>query len=958
MCWLDCREHKRDTVARPTDACKILAPDDVATSIRDLVGREAELAGLQSLLEPCGDSLAAAVVVGEAGIGKTALALAATEMARAHGYLVLSCRTSETEAGFSFAGLGDLIGGVVSDVIPRLPRPQQHALNAALGLWGSGGAPANEGVVAFAFLSALRMLATRNKLLIAVDDVQWLDPASLAILRFALARLDKLQVTAVLTVRDEVPHWLRQTLPEERLLVIELGPLSLGALREMLRVRLGAVLPRPTLLRISETSGGNPLYALELARALQRRGGITDPGSGLAVPRNLEVLVRERLDRLGADGLEVSQIVAALARPTLGLVKAVAGDRGEIGLSAAVDGGVLELDGDRLRFVHPLLRSAVYSRVGGVKRQSLHGRLARLVTDREEQARHLALATSQPDRQVAHVVEAAAEDAHRRGAILAAVELAELAIKLTPPLDGDDLRRRVLACADISRDSGDGQRAIALLEQAHRTAPPGAARAAVLVRLASVLNDFVGLRNALDRYRAALAEADGDEALQAEIQLNLAELVAATEDRNSALSHAERAVEAASRAGDAALRCRALATYGRLHFRAGLGVAHSQMDEALAIERSLPESSLPTAATWALAYQLVWSGDLERARKLLEELRQKLRAREDPQEHDALWFLSFLEWRAGNWDLGARHAADSLAVRELFGLEGGQPIAALPGALIAAYRGQIEDAGARSELALKAAEAGGIRIAQSGHRAVLGFIELSRGDAETALRYLEPGWEMRDSVGLLEPGHRLELADTLEALIAVGRLEAAESKLIPWEERSRALDRSWAIAITARCRALLHAARGDSAGAVAIFDRALAEHERTQDPFQHARTLLALGVTQRRAKQRGAARLTLEKALAIFDRLGAPLWAEKARAEVRRIGGRGPSRGELTEAELRIASLVAEGRTNREVATALFVTQHTVEAALTRTYQKLGVRSRTALAARLARHASGPDQTG
>ena len=309
--------------------------------------------------------------------------------------------------------------------------------------------------------------------------------------------------------------------------------------------------------------------------------------------------------------------------------------------------------------------------------------------------------------------------------------------------------------------------------------------------------------------------------------------------------------------------------------------------------------------------------------------------------------LSVLEWRAGNWELGARHAADSLALRAQFGREGGQPIAELPAALIAAHQGRIEDARDRSERALALAEADGIRIAQSGHRWVLGFIELSRGDPAAALGYLERAWEIRDSVRVLEPGHRLELADTLEALIAVGELAEAERKLVPWEKRARALDRSWALAITARCRALLLAARGDLAGAQAGFERALAEHARTQDPFQHARTLLAQGVTQRRAKQRGAARVTLEQALAIFERLGAPLWAEKARSELARIGGRAPARGELTEAERRIAALVAEGRTNREVAAALFVTEHTVEGALTRAYRKLGVRSRTELAHRL-----------
>ena len=187
-----------------------------------------------------------------------------------------------------------------------------------------------------------------------------------------------------------------------------------------------------------------------------------------------------------------------------------------------------------------------------------------------------------------------------------------------------------------------------------------------------------------------------------------------------------------------------------------------------------------------------------------------------------------------------------------------------------------------------------------------------------------------------------------EALIAVGDLREAEEKLSPWEERARALDRSWALAITARCRALLLAARGDMTGAQEQFERALREHERTQDPFQHARTLLALGATQRRAKQRSAARASLEGAKEIFDRLPAPLWAAKVRSELARIGGRPPAnKDELTEAERRVAALVAEGRTNQEVAASLFLGERTVASHLTHIYAKLGVRSRTELARRL-----------
>lgn len=919
----------------------------MAVSVRHLVGREDELAALLDLLEAPDELLAAAVVVGEAGIGKTTLSLAAAEAAEARGYLVLSCRPSEAEARFSFAGLADLIGGVADDVLPQLPRPQRRALEAALALSESDGAPADEGVVAFAFLSTLRRLALDSRLLLSIDDVQWLDAPSLAMLQFVLPRLETEPAAAVLTARDDVPPWLRRGLPEGRLLTIELGPLSVGALHELLRTRVGASLPRPTLLRIWETSGGNPFFALELASALQRRGGRIDPGAELPIPATLEELVHERLDRLGAPGMEVARVVAALANPTVGLVEAAAGRHADAGLADALEARILEVDGDRLRFTHPLLRSAVSSRSTPAQRQSLHARLAPLVPGQEEGARHLALATPQPSREVASVVEEAAHNVHARGAAAGAAELAELAVRLTPPEDVEDVRRRVLDCADRHCEAGDGRRAIGLLEKACKTAPQGVARAAVLLRLARTVSVVVGPREAIDLYREALAEAEGDDSLEAEIHLSLAGVVPDAEDRHRGLAHAELAVHAASRVGDPTLRCNALATYGYLRLREGRGVPHEQMEEALALERSLPQWPRTAPATWVRALQLVWSGELVLGRRVLEEWREALNAQDDPAEERALWLLSLLEWRAGNWELGAGHVADSLALRAQFGREGSQPISELPAAMIAAHQGRIDDARERSERALSLAKADGVRIAQSGHRCVLGFIELSRGDAAGALEYLEPAWEIRDRVRLLEPGWRLELADTLEALIAVGRLDEAEQKLIPWEERSLALDRSWALAITARCRALILAARGDLAGAQASFERALVEHARTQDPFLHARTLLAFGVTQRRAKQRGAARVTLEQALAIFERLGAPLWAEKARAELQRIGGRAASRGELTEVERRIAALVAEGRTNREVAAALFVTERTVEAALTRVYRKLGVRSRAELARKL-----------
>jgi DNA-binding CsgD family transcriptional regulator len=273
---------------------------------------------------------------------------------------------------------------------------------------------------------------------------------------------------------------------------------------------------------------------------------------------------------------------------------------------------------------------------------------------------------------------------------------------------------------------------------------------------------------------------------------------------------------------------------------------------------------------------------------------------------------------------------------------------AVAAARVAAGRGDVNEARRRSTVALERADALGFAVGEAIHRSVLGFVELSLGRPGAALEQLRPAWETFDELGVREPGLRPELGDTLEALIAVGELDEAARRLEPWELRARELDRAWVRAMLARCRGLLLAAHGDLLAALRSLDEALAEHARVLHPFEHGRTLLALGATQRRAKKRGAARATLEQALAVFEGLGARLWADKARAELARIGGRTPAGRDLTEAETRIAALVAEGRSNREVAAALFLTEHTVETALTRIYRKLGVRSRTALAQRLS----------
>jgi DNA-binding CsgD family transcriptional regulator len=910
----------------------------VAIGTQRLVGREEELSSLFALLDAPERSPAHAVVAGDAGVGKTALWLAAIEEARARDYVVLTCRPSEAEARYSFSGLGDLLGGVMPDVLPELPSQQRRALETALAL-SDGDERLEEGLVAFALLGAIRRLARAGRVLLAVDDLQWLDGPSTALLRYVLPRLATEPVAAVLTVRGEVPSWLTRS---EGLIELVLRPLSLGALHELLRTRLDAAFPRPVLLRIWQTSGGNPFFALELARALQRRGGRVAAGAELPVPGTLEDLVLERLQTLIPEGDEVCRVVAASAEPTIQLVE-LSVERGAAGIEDALQARILELDGERLRFVHPLLASAISARTVGERKRSLHERLAALVSDPEEQARHLALAAAGPSRRIAAALDAAAGQARARGSAAAGAELAEQAVALTPPADDEERRRRQLAAADLHFEAGDVERARGVLEGAADDAPPGPARGAVLLRLARIRAEISGAVEAVALWREGLAQATGDDELEARILLELGQFLRFTEGAEPALAHLRAAVDAAERLGDDELAGRALGAHALVHFNSGRGADREGLERALALEATLPSGDL--VATPFLVHELVWSGDAERAREALARWDAWARGLGHPGAMDAAWCHALLEWRHGDWDTAAAAASTAIALAEQFGREAGT-ITSWPAAVIAAHRGDEEVARVLAGRGLAAPALP--PVAKGGFEWVLGFLRLARDDARGALEHLERAERIIARLGILEPALLWFMPDLLDALVAAGEADRAEETLTPFARRARDLDRPWAIAIAARTEALLRAVRGDLDGALSAFEGALAEHERALDRFQRARTLLALGTTQRRAKQRRAARETLEQAVAELERLPAPHWAEKARAELARIGGRAPSRDELTEAERRIAARVAEGMSNREVAAALFITEHSVETALTRIYRKLGVRSRTELASRLA----------
>jgi DNA-binding CsgD family transcriptional regulator len=791
---------------------------------------------------------------------------------------------------------------------------------------------------------------------VAVDDLQWLDRPTASVLAFALRRVGSEPVALLATLRTEDDRTafgeLERVIREQRLRRLELGPLSVGALHRLIRSRLGVVFPRPTLMRLHEVSGGNPFYALELARALERHGG-AESGGRLPIPESLHELVRARLAALPADTQQVLLAAAALSQPTFESVGAALDDPDRVAeaLGQSARAGVIELQGERIRFTHPLLASVLYSQSAPPERRKLHRRLGEVTRDPEERARHLALASVEPDPHVASALDQGAVRARARGAPDAAAELEEQALRLTPPEQNAEVRRRRLAAADHHFIAGDIARARALLEDALADSPPGRERAEALAQLVTVRGEAEGPGVMAELGRAALAEAEGDARFQADTNLKLAWATYMSGSAAIADDHARAAVEVAEGIGDRSLLAVCLATTGFMDFQLGRGLQLEKMERALALERSCEHIWIDYRPSVLIGWQLMWIGDLARSRALVEGVRDLARKEGDASLATVLFYLTFLELLAEDWQRAARYADDAYELAAQSGRE--LTAYSVAKAVVAAHLGLADPARRAAEEALARAEQP--MLSQRG-RWALGHLELSLGNPATAREHFQPATSSIRALGIEEPAMLFWFPLEVEALIGIGELEEAEA-LLDWvEERALRLDRAWALATGHRGRGRLAAARGDLPGALAAFERALAEHERVPQRFELAGTLLALGETQRRAKQKRSARESLEAAVAIFEQLGARLWAERARAELGRIGGRAPAAGELTPTEHRVAELVAQGHTNREVAAALFVSVRAVEWNLSNIYRKLGLRSRTELAHHLAVTASAePD---
>ncbi|HEX4724355.1 MAG TPA: LuxR family transcriptional regulator [Pseudonocardiaceae bacterium] len=849
------------------------------------------------------------VLAGEPGIGKTTLWRYAVEQATDQGIRVLSCQPSAAETQLSCASLADLLADVEPRVLAELPQPQREALDIVLLRQPQFGQATDQRATAAAVVTILTRLAEDGPVLVAIDDAQWLDSSSAQVVAFAMRRLCG-PVGVLATVRTDEPTWESHRMP--------IGPLPMHGLHELLRARTGRSFPRPTMARIHQVSGGNPFYALELAR--------TDTATEL--PPTLAQLVRARIDGIKPDVRHALLVAAALAGPTVELIEAAVD-----ATPAALDGlledaeqwDVIRLDGNRVRFTHPLLATGIYTAASPAGRRSVHRRLADVVTDPEERARHLALAAIRLDRATVAALDDAAVLARARGATAAAAELLELAIKL-----GADTPERRNRLAQHHFDAGDPVRARALLE--------GTTTAEGLRLLAMMRLHDDSYHDAAAYLVRALESATGE--LRVRIEIDLLYVLFNLGRMGEALARIDETLADSTALGDDELTVLANGMVTIIRFLGGQGVSDETISQILDLPDPVTPAPVVLRPSLIGGLLLSWTGRLDEAHDRMLALRRRCLDRGEESDLMITAFHTVITecWR-GNLADARLLAEDTMARAEQLGTVLPHATALLTQAHVAVYTGDVAEAREAAEEALAIFQRGSCVAITVWPMVTLGFLHISQGDHEAAAAVLGP---LVDT-GYHEPRTTPFAPDAVEALLGVGRLADAEAVInrIPDDNRP------WSRAIAARCRSLLLAAQGDLEGAAEAATEALTAHNLLPMPFERARTLLVLGQVQRRRRRRAAAATALTEAARIFTDLGTPLWTARAQADLARTTVPVGDGMALTPSERRVAELAAGGMTNRQVAGTLFISTRTVEVNLSRVYRKLGIRSRAELGRRM-----------
>jgi len=912
-----------------------------------MVEREPEARAVSDLLNRACEGPAALVIEGEAGIGKTTLLLDAADQAVERGFRVLSARGSPAEVSYAYAAVADLLSGVDEALVADLTAVQRIALERARsGEVLAGGPATDERVVASAFLSVIKRISSGTAVLLAIDDAQWLDASSRAVVRFAAWRVLG-AVGMVLTSRSgepsatDVVSWLRLSRPDA-VTRLKMSPLTLGGLHTLISARFGRVLPRPMMTRIHEISGGNPLYASELARAVADGDSIDHQ-----LPDTLAALVRARVQDVDAETALVLLAAACTPAPTVELVAMATATPAQRVVELLESGDaarIVVISGNQIRFAHPLLATGVYTGAVPARRREAHRRLAECVEMPELKARHLASAAVSGDPTTLEALDSAAALTRSNGAPAAAAELLDLAIGL----GGDTPVRRILA-AQHHFEAGSIATARQRLGGTAARLPSGVLRGAA-VMLQGALDGYDGsFTAAVEALSDGVAQVGDHPALRLQGLMLLAPATGLAGRMREAVELTREAVRCADDLGDPALRSQARALYVQISFTHGMGLDHDMLRDALQWQGDADPVSPSMRADATAALTDAWVGKLDRAERAMRRIKQQVADR--GSEIGALWVdtqLTMIDVWAGNYRRAALIAEEQERRAEQMGGHHARLAALTCRAAVAAYTGQVDQARSAAIEAIRISNDTGGHYLAIYPTISLGFLEVSLGNYTAALDALV------SVLGSFDPEHGTEivphgwLPDAVEALTGLGRVDEAEDLVKALQHNGVRTNRKWMLAMAARGRGLCLAARGELPGAEEAAVEALAHHEGLPMPFEQARTQLLLGQLQRRRRHRQHASASLQQALSTFDDIGAPLWAERARIELARLSGTNDDpRSGLTPAEQRIAQRAAAGLSNKDIATEQFLALKTVEMILSSVYRKLGIRSRTQLHARL-----------
>ncbi|MEV6569611.1 LuxR family transcriptional regulator [Streptomyces sp. NPDC051577] len=888
-----------------------------------------------------------AVLTGPAGAGKTEVVRAVVAAAEGRRESVLHLAPDPSDQWIPEASAAALLASVPQAVLDRLAGPRRAAIALLRRETDEPGAGRDHVALRLAVVEVLRTLAAPGPVLLVLDNAQWLDDESTDLLRFALRLTPPgVRVLVAECVQGGAPVAVPLCGPDTP--AIRVPPLGAEQVAELL-CRHG--LPARLAGRIHQASGGNPRLALALGHSLAEAAGSRDQGAHhadtLPVSGQAREVARRLLAEAPARARRTLLLAALAARPTTALLRRAGRPDAEAELAEAERAALVTVAEDgAVRFTAGALPTALAADAGWPERAAAHAALATAVDDPVQAVRHRALAVDAPDARLAAEITAAAASCRHRGQRALAAELGLLAAERTPAdLPRDELAR--LVCA--AEDAGWAGRAD-LARRATRAVLARDASPADRVRARLAVIDAAGqaLADLDETFAYAVADAAGDPSLRAAVQLRIAW------KHNLSDGDPVRSRDAAAEAGAlAALGGDQVAEAMALTVRARMGriLGDHDAEDILAEALALPAPEVPLGMRNAPQYLAVrhalFDDRLDDARdRLLVLLPAVQRTGSAEDVFEVLRSLSEVELRRGHCAAGAAHARRALELTIEAGLSPGP--AWYVAAMAEATAGSFARAVGYARRGIQASEEEQDQVFLSRGLYALGTVELATGEAAKAVATLRRVAELEEAQQVVDPSVLRWHGELAEALVAADAPEEAAALLESTRTVADALGRTGVITVLDRARGLCLAAQGEAEAAVALLEATARRFGALGLPLERARTLLALARVERRRRRRAPARAALGEAAEVFDRAGAKPWLDLARE----VGpdpaaARHPGPAALTEAETRLALLVGQGASNQEAAAKLFLSVKTVEARLTRIYQKLDVRSRAQLATAL-----------